>query len=87
MTQIVKPLNNYENWIKRRNIRGEENSTSYFLIKKASMDISTDTITIKKAEYGFQLSDLLTKKKKNNWNEKVPKKNGAVVIPNRSKEN
>ena len=33
-------------------------------LKKASMDISTDTITIKKAEYGFQLSDLLTKKKK-----------------------
>src|SRR3954471_13208242 len=56
-------------------------------LKKASMDISTDTITIKKAEYGFQLSDLLTKKKKKNWNEKFPKKNGAVVIPNRSEEN
>ena len=28
------------------------------------MDISTDTITIKRAEYGFQLSDLLTKKEK-----------------------
>ena len=51
------------------------------------MDISTDTIMIKKAEYGFQLSDLLTKKKKDNWNEKVPKKNRAVVIPNRSEEN
>ncbi len=56
-------------------------------LKKASMDISIDTITIKKAEYGFQLSDLLTKKKKKNWNEKVLKKNGAVVIPNRSEEN
>ena len=56
-------------------------------LKKASMDISTDTITIKKAEYGFQLSDLLTKKKKKNWNEKFPKKNESVVIPNRSKEN
>src|SRR4051794_32059013 len=56
-------------------------------LKKASMDIATDTITIKKAEYGFQLSDLLTKKKKKNWNEKFPKKNGAVVIPNRSEEN
>ena len=43
-------------------------------LKKASMDTSTDTITIKKAEYGFQLSDLLTKKKKSNWNEKVPRK-------------
>ena len=56
-------------------------------LKKASMDISTDTITIKNAEYGFQLSDLLAKKKTKNWNEKVPKKNGAVVIPNRSEEN
>ena len=56
-------------------------------LKKASMDISTDTIMIKKAEYGFQLSDLLTKKKKKNWNEKVPKKNRAVAIPNRSEEN
>ena len=49
------------------------------------MDISTDTITIKKAEYGFQLSALLTKKKKK-WKEKVPKKNGSVFIPNRSGE-
>ena len=46
----------------------------------------TETITIKKVEYGFQLSDLLTKKKTKNWNEKVPKKNKSATIPNLSKE-
>src|SRR4051794_20608249 len=64
--------------------------TKYFYcipLKKASMDVSKETISIKKAEYGFQLVDLLTKKKKKNWKEKVPKKNGAVVLPNLSKEN
>src|SRR3954453_7732016 len=55
-------------------------------LKKASMDVSKETITIKKSEYGFQLSDLLTKKKKKNWNEKFPKKNTSVVIPNLSEE-
>ncbi len=43
-------------------------------LKKASMDVTKETITIKKVEYGIQLSDLLTKKKKKNWNEKVLKK-------------
>ncbi|RID88465.1 transposase, partial [Peribacillus asahii] len=55
-------------------------------LKKASMDISTDTITIKKVDYRFSLSELLTKKKKKNWNEKAPKQPTSVVIPNRSEE-
>ncbi|MGG3449634.1 transposase [Domibacillus aminovorans] len=55
-------------------------------LKKESMTISKDTITIKKAEYGYALSDLLTKRKKKVWTEKVPKKNKAVVILNRSDE-
>ncbi|MFJ8265513.1 RNA-guided endonuclease InsQ/TnpB family protein [Peribacillus asahii] len=55
-------------------------------LKKASMDISTDTITIKKVDYGFSLPDLLTKKKQKNWNEKFPKQHTSVVIPNRSEE-
>ncbi|MGG3449420.1 RNA-guided endonuclease InsQ/TnpB family protein [Domibacillus aminovorans] len=55
-------------------------------LKKASMTVSKDTITIKKAEYGYALSDLLTKKKKKKWNEKVPKKNKTVVLPNLSEE-
>ncbi|AZV44493.1 transposase [Peribacillus asahii] len=45
------------------------------------MDISTDTITIKKVDYGFSLSDLLTNKKKKNWNEKFPKQHTSVVTP------
>jgi len=56
-------------------------------LKKASMDISTDTITIKKVDYGFSLSDLLNKRKKKNWNEKVPKHHHSIVIPNGSEEN
>ncbi|MGX2961884.1 RNA-guided endonuclease InsQ/TnpB family protein [Peribacillus sp. JNUCC 23] len=55
-------------------------------LKKASMDVSKEIITIKKVEYGFQLSDLLTKKKKKMWNEKEPKKNKCVILPNLSKE-
>ncbi|USK68281.1 RNA-guided endonuclease InsQ/TnpB family protein [Peribacillus asahii] len=55
-------------------------------LKKASMDITEDTITIKKASYGFSLSELLTKKKKRNWNEKFPKTNSAVSFPNLSEE-
>lgn len=62
---------------------------SYYCIplKKASIDVLKETITIKKAEYGYQLVDLLTKKKKKNWAEKFPKKNESVVIPNLSDEN
>ncbi|AZV45562.1 transposase [Peribacillus asahii] len=37
------------------------------------MDITKDTISIKKASYGFSLPELLTKKKKKNWNEKFPR--------------
>lgn len=55
-------------------------------LKKASMDITEDTITIKKASYGFSLPELVTKKKKKNWNETFPKKNSSVSIPNLSEE-
>ncbi|MFB5281833.1 RNA-guided endonuclease InsQ/TnpB family protein [Peribacillus sp. Hz7] len=55
-------------------------------LKKASMDITKDTISIKKASYGFSLPEWLTKKKKKNWNEKFPKKNEAILLPNLSEE-
>src|SRR5690625_4265643 len=38
-------------------------------LKKASMTIPHDKIAIKKSEYAIELPDLLTKKKKKNWNE------------------
>ncbi|WP_245645035.1 transposase [Peribacillus loiseleuriae] len=50
------------------------------------MEISNEAIKIKKVEYEVNLSTLLTKKKKKNWNEKVPKKNKSATIPNLSKE-
>ncbi len=50
------------------------------------MTVSKDTIAIKKVEYGFEFSDLLTKKKKKNWKEKFPKKNETIVLPNLSEE-
>ncbi|MCM3655374.1 RNA-guided endonuclease InsQ/TnpB family protein [Metabacillus litoralis] len=56
-------------------------------LKKASMDISIETIKIKKSEYELSLPELLIKKKKKNWNEKYPKKNKSISIPNLSKEN
>ncbi|MGE8077529.1 RNA-guided endonuclease TnpB family protein [Peribacillus loiseleuriae] len=61
---------------------------SYYCIplKQASMEISNEAIKIKKVEYELKLSTLLTKKKKKNWNEKVPKKNKSATIPNLSKE-
>ena len=55
-------------------------------LKKASMEISDGIIKIKKAEYGSPLIDLLTKKKKKNWNEKFPKKNNYISIPNLATE-
>lgn len=55
-------------------------------LKKDSMEISKDTINIKKAEYELKLSSFLTNKKKKNWNEKYPKKNKYVTIPNLSTE-
>lgn len=55
-------------------------------LKKDSMTVSKDTIAIKKVEYGFEFSDLLTKKKKKNWKEKFPKKNETIVLPNLSEE-
>lgn len=55
-------------------------------LKKDSMTASKDTIAIKKVEYGFEFSDLLTKKKKKNWKEKFPKKNETIVLPNLSEE-
>ena len=55
-------------------------------LKKASMDISIETIKIKKSEYALSLPELLAKKKKMNWNEKYPKKNKSISIPNLSKE-
>src|SRR5690625_5185147 len=56
-------------------------------LKKASMTIQNDKIAIKKSEYEIGLSDLLTKKKKKNWNEKFPKQNKSVLIPNLAEEN
>ena len=55
-------------------------------LKKDSLTVSKDTIAIKKVEYGLELPDLLTKKKKKNWNEKFPKRNEAIVLPNLSEE-
>lgn len=55
-------------------------------LKKASMTIQHDKIAIKKSEYAIELPDLLTKKKKKNWNEKFPKQNKTVLIPNRAEE-
>ncbi|MGC4376959.1 transposase [Fictibacillus sp. Mic-4] len=55
-------------------------------LKQASMDISDETIGIKKAEYRLSLVDFVTKKKKKNWNEKFPKRNEQVIIPNLAKE-
>lgn len=56
-------------------------------LKKASMIIQNDKITIKKPEYEIGLSDLLTNKKKKNWNEKFPKQNKSILIPNHAEEN
>ncbi len=56
-------------------------------IEKASMDISADTIAIKKVTYELNLPALLTKKKKKDWHQKYPKKNHSVKFPNLSKEN
>ena len=55
-------------------------------LKKASMEISDGIIKVKKAEYGSALVDLLTKKKKKGWNEKFPKKNDYIRVPNLSTE-
>lgn len=49
------------------------------------MDISADTIVIKKATYELNLPALLNKKK--DWHQKYPKKNHSVQFPNHSKEN
>src|SRR5690625_3411629 len=42
-------------------------------LKKASMTIQNDKIAIKKSEYTIGLPNLLTKKKKKDWNENFPK--------------
>src|SRR5699024_1259709 len=55
-------------------------------LKKASMTIQHDKIAIKKSEYAIERPDLSTKKKKKNWNEKSPKQNKTVLIPNRAEE-
>ena len=41
---------------------------------------------LKKQNTDFSFVDLLTKKKKKNWNEKFPKKNDSIPIPNLSDE-
>ncbi|MDM5155441.1 transposase [Bacillus sp. DX1.1] len=51
-------------------------------LKKASMEITDMTIKIKRVNYEVNLVNLLTKKKKKNWNESISKKNNFVVIPN-----
>ncbi|MDM5188878.1 transposase [Bacillus sp. DX4.1] len=51
-------------------------------LKKASMKITDTTIQIKRVKYEVNLVNLLTKKKKKNWNESIAKKNNAVSIPN-----
>ncbi|MDM5188896.1 transposase [Bacillus sp. DX4.1] len=51
-------------------------------LKKASMEITDIIIKIKRVNYEVSLVDLLTKKKKKNWNESIAKKNNAVSIPN-----
>ncbi|MDM5155132.1 transposase [Bacillus sp. DX1.1] len=51
-------------------------------LKKASMEITDIIIKIKRVNYEVNLVDLLTKKKKKNWNESIAKKNNAVSIPN-----
>ena len=44
-------------------------------LKKASMEVSDEIHqSLKEVEYEYSLVDLLTKKKKKNWNEKFPKK-------------
>ncbi|WP_459500231.1 hypothetical protein [Bacillus sp. C1] len=43
-------------------------------LKKSSMKIEEQTITIKRVEFQVNLIDLLTKKKKKNWNEKFRRK-------------
>ena len=50
------------------------------------MTISNDKIAIKKSEYTIGLPNLLTKKKKKDWNENFPKQNKNVLIPNLAKE-
>lgn len=55
-------------------------------LKKASMDITDKTIVIKRADFKINLIDLLTKKKKKGWNEKFPKKNAHITIPNLAHE-
>ncbi len=55
-------------------------------LKKASMEVSDETIMVKKTEYRYPLIDLLTKKKKKNWNEKLPKKTNYISIPNLATE-
>ncbi|MFC5587389.1 RNA-guided endonuclease InsQ/TnpB family protein [Sporosarcina soli] len=54
-------------------------------LKKAAMDISADTIAIKKVTYELDLPALLTKKK--DWHQKYPKKYHSVKFSNLSKEN
>src|SRR5690625_448438 len=51
------------------------------------MTVSNDKIAIKKSVYASGLSNLLTKKKKKNWNEKFLKQNKSVLIPNLAEEN
>src|SRR5690625_572763 len=51
------------------------------------MTVSNDKIAIKKSVYAIGLSNLLTKKKKKNWNEKFLKQNKSVLIPNLAEEN
>ena len=51
-------------------------------LKKASMEVTEQAIAVKKVEYEYPLVDLLTRRKKKNWNEKFPKKNHSVSIPN-----
>ncbi|MED1619980.1 transposase [Bacillus pseudomycoides] len=55
-------------------------------LKKASMDSTDKTIVIKRADFKINLIDLLTKKKKKGWNEKFPKKNAHITIPNLAHE-
>src|SRR5699024_3087675 len=52
----------------------------------SSMTNQHDKIVIKKSEYGIGLPDLLTNKKKKDWNEKFPKQNKTVLIPNLAEE-
>lgn len=55
-------------------------------LKKASIEVSDETIVVKRTEYEYPLVDLLTKKKKKNWNEKFPRRNSSVSIPNLTME-